>query len=56
VRRVPTQVPARTIPISESDSPKCVRTAGASAGSPIPIAEKLACAAVPPARTTQRYG
>ena len=43
------------MPTSDSDRSYRSRRAGASTGSPIRTAEKLACAAVPAARTTQRY-
>ena len=51
---MPMPIAPSTTPVSPSVSPKCDFNAGPSAGSPTDEAEKLACANVPAARTTQR--
>jgi hypothetical protein len=55
VNSVPTQRLSSTTPTWTSESECASRSAGASTGSPMITAEKEVCAAVPAARTSQRY-
>ena len=54
VKSIPIPIPASTTPVSPSVSPYSDFSAGPSAGRPTEEAEKLACASVPAASTTQR--
>ena len=55
VKSIPIPIAASTTPVSARLSPYSDFSVGLSAGSPTEEAEKLACASVPAASTTQRY-